>query len=150
MNSIITSSELYFKKAIKLARYLMFFYLLIMLSSFANSGLSFGTIINLFFVVLFFQVQYNLRWYSLISVVALGLFVFFKFSSFGILILNFINDISYYGFSNIDFRFLFLLSFRLFILAFSGLCFYYAMKGLQLKNGKKKSYGTLDEDEIGE
>ena len=98
--------------------------------------------------MLFFQVQFNLRFYTLTSVVALGLFVFFQVCGFGILILNFINDISHYGFSNLGFRTIIVLLFRIFILAFSGLCFYYAFKGLNKKNENNKTYGTLDEDEI--
>lgn len=140
--------EFYFKKTIKITRYLMFYYLLTSLSAFAYSGLSFGTIIKLFFVVLFFQIQYNLRWYTLISVGALGFFCFTQIAALGIMILNLIHSISNFGFSNFDSSILIVLCFRFFILACGGLGFYYALKAMQIKNVKNKTYGTLDEDEI--
>ena len=95
-------SEFYFKKAIKITRYLMFYYLLTTLSAFANSGLNFGTIIKLFLVILLFQVQYNVRWYSSISVGALGFFVFTQIAAFGAMILSLIRSVSYLGFSRFD------------------------------------------------
>jgi hypothetical protein len=142
-------SEFYLKKAIKITRYLMFYYLLTSLSAFANLGLNFGAIIKLFFVILLFQVQYNVRWYSSISVGALGFFVFTQIAAFGAMILSLIRSVSYLGFSRFDSSILMGLFFRLFILAYGGLGFYYALKAMQIKNEKNKVYGTLDEDEIG-
>ena len=65
------------------------------------------------------------------------------------MILSLIRSVSYLGFSRFDSSILMGLFFRLFILAYGGLGFYYALKAMQIKNEKNKVYGTLDEDEIG-